>query len=303
VFSGIFTSLITPYNNGQNRHIDTITLTRLAADQLAKGVSGFLVSGHTGEGLLLNSDEKTSVIQSVKTAIKSTGLQKILIADCTAYSTGTAVKNTANAIIAGADAVLVKPPSCPTCPDRAVFDHFVTVANQSQLPVIICNDPKQTGLNLNFADVLRLGEHNNIKAYCEAGDSLHTIEKLKAELSSKIAIMSSNDISALPMLLAGAEGVISSSSNAVLKNWITLFNNFKDNNFIAAQKNQSELLGLHEALTIEPGPGAVKAVLNLAGLTASDVRQPFIQPMRPVLYRLAAELDKLGIPINNGELS
>ncbi len=303
MLEGIITSLITPYKPNQINEIDTGMLSRLVVRQLDAQINGLLLFSLTGEGILLSDTEKADILQTVKKEVDLYKKDISIIADCTDSSTFKVIESAKLAYGNGATAVLVSPPFGIICSKRAVFDHLITVANSVSLPVIICNDPARTGIDISTEDLVRLGEHENIISICEAGNNAEHILLASARLKEKVKLLALTDTSALTMMSAGSNGIISIASNSIPEMFVNMFNIYKSSTLEDVLPIQYKLLGLAETLLMEPGPGSIKAVLNLMGLSESLVRQPFAWPLRPVLYKLAAEMDKLGIKITSGDLS
>ncbi|MBN2801500.1 MAG: dihydrodipicolinate synthase family protein [Deltaproteobacteria bacterium] len=303
MLQGIFTALITPYKNNDCKTIDFALLNGHVQRQVENGVNGFLLFSIAGEGRLLSQIERNEILNSVQKIIDSTQKNLNLIADCTADAVDDFLIKANGAFNGKATHILIAVPPGMPLSNRAIFNYFINFANVSPLPLIVLNNTPQTGHTLLPEDIVRLGEHENIIAYCEGDSSSAGIIRAKSLLNGKMDFISFNDQNILSMSAAGCSAFISNGSNALLKKYKDLYSAIQNGNISASQKIQSDLSGFHEALLLEPGPGSIKASLNLLGFCNTCIRTPFEWPLRPVLYRLAAELDKLGLSIKSGELS
>ena len=93
---------------------------------------------------------------------------------------------------------------------EGLYQHFKTIANNSNLPVILYNVPSRTGVNIAPETVLRLAEDfDNIVALKEASGDFQQAQTLMKLCPQNFSILSGDDEMSLPMILAGAKGVIS----------------------------------------------------------------------------------------------
>ncbi len=291
MFEGILTALVTPMKNGS---VDLSALGRLVDRQVDAGVQGLVICATTGEGATLTPDEKRLVIDAVA---KRAQQRVALIVGASDVATWSVVEATKVAADLGADGMLVVTPPYVKPSQDGLHAHFATVADQSRLPIVLYNVPSRTSCDLKPDTVARLATHERIVAIKEATGSVERAQQIIASVNGSINVLSGDDPSTLSILVAGGQGVICTGANVTPDKWAALWSHWKRGDVVSAAAIQAGLLGLHEALFLESNPGPAKAALNLLGLVERDIRLPLLWVSRPTQYRLAAELESLGLPV------
>jgi 4-hydroxy-tetrahydrodipicolinate synthase len=291
VFQGIYTALITPLRNGT---VDLPALARLIDRQIAAGVQGVVVCATTGEGTTLTPDERRLVLESV---VKRAGGRIQVLFGTSLVATWAVIDAVNMAADQGAVGALVSSPSYVKPSQDGIYGHYAAIADQSKLPIVMYNVPSRTASDIKPATVARLAAHDRIVGIKEASGSVERAQQIIAAAGDTVKVLSGDDPLTLSILVAGGHGVISTAANVVPEKWSALWRHWRKGDILAASAVQAGLLGLHEALFAETNPGPVKAALHLLGLIEDEIRLPLTWPSRPTVYRLAAELEKLGLPL------
>jgi 4-hydroxy-tetrahydrodipicolinate synthase len=289
MFQGIYTALVTPLRNGT---VDLPGLARLIDRQIAAGVQGVVVCATTGEGTTLTPDERRIVLESV---VKRAGSRIQVLFGTSLVATWAVIDAVNMAADQGAVGALVSSPSYVKPSQDGIYGHYAAIADQSKLPIVMYNVPSRTASDIKPETVARLAAHDRIVGIKEASGSLERAQQVIAAAGKGIKVLSGDDPLTLSILVAGGHGVISTAANVVPEKWAELWRHWLAGDILAAAAVQAGLLGLHEALFAETNPGPVKAALNLLGLVDDEIRLPLMWPSRPTVYRLAAELEKLGL--------
>lgn len=297
MFKGIYTSMITPYKDGK---VVLPALGRLVERQLRAGIHGLVLFGPTGEGELLSDKEKTMIMELTNKKMRE---RAQMIVDCTSISTERAIENVKVAHACGAAAVLIAPPAYVLPSQDGILAHYIQIASASDIPVIVHRIPKHTGCDVDFSTMVRLAEHEKIIAVAGQQMGVEQIQRLKAAVQKKMSFICANDTSALVMMLSGVKAVISQSANLLPRRWGQIWEHRLHGEIPKAQGIHEALVGLHESFSLESGPGPIKASLSLLGLCSPEIRLPMMWPLRPSVYRIAAEMEQLGLQIQTGELS
>jgi len=288
---GILTALVTPLRNGS---VDLPALERLMERQLAAGVQGLVVCATTGEGATLTPDERRLVIGA---AVRACEGRLAVIAGTGAIPTWSVVEEAHRAADLGAGALMAAAPPYVRPTQDGLHSHFSAVADQSPLPVVLYNVPSRTACDIQPATVARLAPHQRIVGIKEASGSIHRVQQVVAAAGGNLSVLSGDDPLTVSLLVAGGHGVISTGANVVPAKWAELWRCWRTGDVLAAAAIQAGLLGLHEALFVESNPGPVKAALHQLGLIEPEIRLPLVWPARSSLYRIAAELENLGLTV------
>src|SRR6266487_3326825 len=158
--AGVFPPVTTPFDPATGDvalRAFQENLTRL----LAAGVDGVVVSGSTGEAPLLDPAEQEHLVALARETVDD---GKWVIAGTGGESTRQTIAASKAAATAGADAVLVRPPSyfSAAATVETLAAHFRAVADASPIPVIVYNIPKYTHLALAPALLQQLTSHERI---------------------------------------------------------------------------------------------------------------------------------------------
>jgi len=296
VFEGILTALITPMKNGS---VDLPALGRLVDRQVEAGVHGVVLCATTGEGATLTPDERRLVVGTV---IKRAGHRIAVLVGTSQVATWAVAESIRVAADLGAVGMLVAAPPYVKASQDGLYAHYAAIADQSVLPIVMYNVPSRTACDLKPATVARLAPHERIVAIKEATGSVERAQQIIGSVGGNIRVLSGDDPSTLSILVAGGHGVICTGSNVTPDKWATLWHYWRQGDVVAAAAVQAGLIGLHEALFLESNPGPAKGALALLGLIEKEIRLPLTWPSRPTLYRLAAELENLGMKVAGGGL-
>ena len=298
---GVLTALITPMDGSGK--IDWNAWTVLLADQLAAGVAGIIPCGTTGESPTLSTDEKKRLIESAIQACR--GTSTAVVAGTGSNSTAETIALSRWAAEAGADAVLIVTPYYNKPSQAGLEAHFTAVADAVTCPVILYNVPGRTGVSLAGETVARLAAHPRIGHIKEAtGNVALTSEILDqcALAGTSIDVLSGDDATWLPLLSAGATGVISVASNLFPRAMVALQKAWDARDPSAALAIHRRFYPLFRDLFVEANPVPVKAALAWAGLGEETVRAPLCALSDSSRARLLDSLRRCGFREKGGTL-
>ena len=291
IFEGMATAIVTPMTRDG---IDFDALGRFIDFQIENGINAIVVLGTTGENATIEyADQKEIIRYTVERVAKRVPV----IAGTGTNNTDHVLHNTKNACEVGADAILVVTPYYNKATQNGLYQHFWTIADASEVPVILYNVPGRTGCNLLPKTVARLAEHPNIVAIKEATGNMAQMVEIVHLCGDKIDVYSGEDALTVPMMAMGAKGTISVLSNVAPKESVAMTDACRAGDFKTAAKMQADLLPLINALFSEVNPIPAKAGVSAMGFGEENLRLP-LTPMedatRAVLY---AEMRKLGIEV------
>ncbi|HVA66328.1 MAG TPA: 4-hydroxy-tetrahydrodipicolinate synthase [Elusimicrobiota bacterium] len=269
-FSGCHTALVTPFR--EDLSLDEAALRRLVRAQITGGVSGLVPCGSTGEASVLEHAEWRRVLAIV---IEEAAGRLPVVAGISANATAKAASLAQEARALGADALLVVCPYYNKPTQEGLYRHFETVARAADTPLILYNIPGRTAVNLAPQTVLRLArDFPNIRAIKEASGSLDQASEILSGAPRGFAVLSGDDSLTLPMMAAGAAGVVSVLSNVAPQRVAALCRDAAAGRLAAARRAHLGLFGLTKALFAETNPIPVKAALAMMGLCRDLPRPP-----------------------------
>ena len=248
--------------------------------------------GTTGESATLSQEERKAVIRF---AVKHVNGRVPVIAGTSTNNTEHVLDFTKSACDDGADAVLVVTPYYNKATQGGLFQHFSTIADAAQKPVIMYNVPSRTGCNLAPDTVAKLAQHPNIVGLKEASGNMAQVVEIIAKCGDKLDIYSGEDGITVPMMAMGGMGCISVLSNVAPKLAVEMTDKFFAGDVAGAAKLQCLTLPLIDALFSEVNPIPAKAAVAALGFGEEYLRLP-LTPMEPATRQnLFEQMRKLGV--------
>ena len=286
-FKGTYTALITPFYRDES--VDFDALEQMVERQIEAGVEGIVPVGTTGESPTLRPDEHLKVIERVVHV--SAGRCKV-IAGTGANSTVEAVELTLAAKAFGVDGTLQVTPYYNKPNDEGLIRHFSAVADLG-VPVVLYNVPGRTSREIPISVVAELAQHPHVVSVKEAAGSVKRVSEILNECS--IDVLSGDDVLAVPMIEAGACGVISVASNVIPSEVVEMIRIALTGKIDQAQMIHQQWEPLFDDLFIDTNPIPVKAAAAMLGMVDEVYRLP-LYPMLPELRdQLQQTMTKLGI--------
>ncbi len=269
---GIFVALTTPFD-GDEISVDKI---RANVEKLNRtDVAGYLVLGSTGESVSLTDEESVKLVEAVAAAA---GAGKKVLVGTARESTRATVAFTNRLAGRGIAAALVRPPSYfkSMLTREALKRHFLAVADQSRLPVLVYNMPQYTGISLEPRLVLELASHPNIVGLKESSGSLAFLGEVVRDAPAAFHYLVGSGGVVFPALEMGACGAVLAVANVAPEMCAEIFRLFKAGEREQARKLQLDLVPLNKALTEVYGIAGLKHAQDLRGFDGGAVRSPLL---------------------------
>lgn len=287
-FKGTGVALITPFlSNGE---LDEEGLRKLVDYQVENGTDFLVVQGTTGEAATLSSEEKERVLEIV-IAQNAKRLPVVLgMGGNNTAELETAIKNFSND---GVDGFLSASPHYNKPSQRGIIEHFKVLSKASKLPIILYNVPGRTGSNMTADTTLELSKLDNIVAVKEASGDLEQVMAIIKDAPSDFAVLSGEDALTMPMIAAGAHGVISVVANALPKRFSTMVNASISGDLDLARKNHYDLLDVTHLFFAEGNPAGIKVALEAVKICGSTLRLPLFEVSSELRKKIFAEMSEL----------
>lgn len=286
--AGVFTALVTPFIRDK---IDEAGLAENIRFQIASGVQGLVVLGSTGEGATLTDAERERVIQ---VAVKAAGGRVPVVAGTGDNATHRAIAKIVRAQQLGADLALVVTPYYNRPTQQGLFLHYKSIAESTSLPFLLYNVPTRTGVNLEPETIRRLFSFSSIIGIKEEFAQIAVLKRMAMDHRPDFAILSGNDVTALPEIALGAQGVISAVSNLVPADVVALTTAMLEGRYDDARHWHYRLLPLFQAAFLETNPAPIKAAMAHCGMAAGPCRLPLTDLLPENWAKLERVLKTLG---------
>lgn len=271
MLTGSLVALVTPMTD--SGAVDYDALKKMIDWQIAEGTDAIVSVGTTGESPTLTMDEHFQVIE---TTVKHTAGRVPVIAGTGANNTAEAVELAQHAESVGADYSLSVVPYYNKPSQEGIYQHFKTIAEKSNIPMILYNVPSRTVADMANSTILRLAEIDNIVGVKEASGNIGRACELFKKVPQDFAVYSGDDSSAMAFLLCGGHGVITVCGNVAPKMFAQMCRHAINGEIAAARKLNDLLQDLHKDLFCEPSPAPTKWALKQLGMCGSFSRLPIV---------------------------
>ena len=211
IFKGCGTAIVTPFTEDG---VNFEEFGKLIEDQIENKVDSIIVCGTTGDASTMSLDEKK---ETIKFAVEKVAGRIPVIAGTGGNSTVSVIEMTKYAESVGVDGALIVTPYYNKCTQEGLIMHYKTIAEKTNLPIIVYSVPGRTGVNILPKTCLELSKIENIVAIKEASGNLSQVAEIASLCRDNLNIYSGNDDQILPVLSLGGIGVISVLSNVMPK--------------------------------------------------------------------------------------
>lgn len=294
VFEGCAPALVAPMN--EDYSIDYDGFRVLVQKCVDSGVPALVVNGTTGEASTLTVEEEHNLIKIAK---EVAGSKCKIIAGTGSNDTMYALQQSKAVESLGVDALLLVTPYYNKTSQAGLIKHYQMIADHVNLPIILYNVPGRTGMNISVDVVVELAKHKNIVAIKDAtGDISYTMEVLsKTRDIEDFCVYSGNDDIILPMMAAGAKGVISVIGNVYPKETELLCRYILEDKYTEAKALAMDLDDLNDHLFSDVNPINAKAALAKQGICKETLRLPLVpttDSKKEALYKAMDAFEKKG---------
>ena len=220
-------------------------------------------------------EEKFLLCRTVKEAV---GDSCKVIAGVGTNSTKDSVELTRKMSELELDGIMAVVPYYNRPSQEGMIEHFKSIAQASELPVMLYNVPGRTSANMLPQTVAKLAEIPNIVCIKEAAGVMDQVSELRSNLPSSFIIYAGDDSLTLPVLALGGEGIVSVASHIVGNQIKKMVDAFKAGNLAKALEWHLLLFPIFRGMFIATNPVPVKYLLNEIGLNAGGYRLPITGP-------------------------
>ena len=274
-------ALITPMH--EDGSIDYPALRRLIDWHIAQGTDCIGVVGTTGESPTVSVEEHCEII---RISVEQAAGRVPIMAGCGANSTAEAIELTRFAKQVGADCQLQVVPYYNKPTQEGQYQHFRTIAEAVDLPMVLYNVPGRTVADLQHDTVMRLAQIDSIIGIKEATGNIERAQWLIHEAPKGFSVYSGDDGTAVALMLCGGHGNVSVTANIAPKLMHEMCLAAIAGQAQQAMTIQRQLLSLHKNMFTESNPIPVKWAAQRMGLCGPTLRlpmTPFSSHLQPAL--------------------
>ena len=285
-FGTVGTAMITPF--APNGAIDYDAAQVVANYLVQQGNDMLVVSGTTGESPTTTDEEKQQLLKVVRGAV---GDHVKIVAGVGTNVTSHSIELAKQAQSAGANGLLVVTPYYSKPSQDGIRTHVEMIADSTELPVMLYDIPGRSGIPMESETLIRMGEHPRVLAVKDAkGDIAASMDVMTR---SDLVYYSGEDALNLPLMAAGAIGLVSVVGHVAAKDLARMVDSVHNNDLMQARHVAANLVPTVDAVMNHmPGVVAAKAALELAGIIQHrGTRLPVLPATDEQMEFLRSKLD------------
>ncbi|MDI2028395.1 4-hydroxy-tetrahydrodipicolinate synthase [Saccharopolyspora sp. TS4A08] len=292
-FGRVLTAMVTPFD--EDGKVDLKVAQELAAYLVDNvGNDGLVVNGTTGESPTTTDQEKEQLLRAV---VEAVGDRATVVAGAGTNNTEHSVELARSAEKAGAHGLLVVTPYYSRPPQEGLYQHFWTVADATELPVMLYDIPPRSVVPIQVDTLKRLAEHPQIVA---VKDSKHDLwAGSEAMNDAGLAYYSGEDPLNLPWLSVGAVGFVSVIGHVVGDRLRKMLDSYESGDVAGAMEVHKGLLPVYRSMNFVGGVIFAKTALRLCGYETGQPRLPLPAATEEQVRLITSDLWDAGLVLVN----
>lgn len=291
-FGTLVPAMVTPFT--ADGAVDYEEAARLANTLVDEGCDGIVVTGTTGETPTLTDEENLAMFKAVLDAV---GDRARVIAGTGTNDTRHSINLSLRAQELGVHGLLIVTPYYNKPNQAGIIAHFEAIADATDLPIMIYDIPGRTGMAITTETLITLAKHPRIVALKDAKADFTETSRVLSK--TDLDVYSGDDGLTLPLMAAGAVGLVSVSAHIAPKAFRALIDAAAAGDFATARRIHFELQPVIDAaMGHVQGAVAVKQILKWQGvLPNSVVRLPLVEPSDAEIAAIKADLAEAGMDL------
>lgn len=268
-WSGVFPAVTTKFNT--NDELDLHLFEKNIQAQLSAGVNGIILGGTLGEASVLLESEKEVL---VKETVRLVNGKIPVVLNIAEGSTREAVRQTDLAGKWGASGLMLLPPMRYKSDHRETVQYFKDIAETTDLPVMIYNNPVDYKIEVTMAMFEELTTVSNIQAVKESTRDVSNVTRMLTRFGDRYKLLCGVDTLAMEELVMGAHGWVAGLVCAFPKETVAVHNLVRQKKYDEARAIYQWFLPLLE-LDIHPKlVQYIKLAESMTGIGSEFVRKP-----------------------------
>jgi 4-hydroxy-tetrahydrodipicolinate synthase len=287
-FTGTGVALITPFN--ADFSVDYQSLKQIVDFIICGGVEYLVALGTTSESATLDENEKREVVKAI---LEANADRVPVVIGIGGNNTQSVISQINKQDFTGISGLLSVVPYYNKPQQGGMIAHFEAVADASPVPVILYNVPGRTAVNMKTETTIKLSKHPNIVSVKEASGDFMQIMQIIREKEAEFEVLSGDDALTLPLIAAGASGVISVTANAFPYEFSEMVRLALNNEFAKAKELHYKLMKITELFFADGSPAGVKALLSMMGMCSEVVRLPLVNVNENIRNQIRDEYHRI----------
>ena len=284
-------AMVTPFD--QDRELDLDRTQELAVRLVDGGSDALIISGTTGESPTVFYPQKMKLFAAV---VEAVGDRAPVIANVGDNCTADTADFARDVEKLGVDGFMCVVPYYNKPPQEGLYQHFRTIAEAVELPIVLYNIPGRCVVNMEAETTLRLARDcRNIVAVKEASGKMDQIKAIVDGAPEGFVVYSGDDAATYDIMKLGGVGVVSTIGNVAPARMKEIVDLCAAGEWEAAATANERLMPLMKGLFETSNPILVKEALKLLGVPVGGVRLPLVDATPEQSARLAQTMREVGV--------
>lgn len=290
-FGRMMPAMVTPFD--EKRELDLDKAQAFAQRLVDGGSDSLMINGTTGESPTVFYPQK---IELFKAVLEAVGKQVPVLANVGDNCTADTVSFAQEVAGLGVKGIMLVVPYYNKPPQEGLYQHFKTIAEAVEVPVIMYNIPGRCVINMEAETTLRLAHDvKNIVAIKEASGNMEQVRTIIEGAPEGFWTYSGDDEATLELMRMGGAGVISTIGNVAPARMKEIVELCAAGDFDKAYTAHVALRPLMQELFATSNPILVKEALKLLGFSVGGVRLPLVDATPEQSERLAQVMREVGV--------
>ncbi|WP_439129076.1 4-hydroxy-tetrahydrodipicolinate synthase [Polaribacter sp.] len=282
-FVGTGVALITPFN--EDLSVDFNALEKLVNYNIENGTNYLVINGTTAESATISKQERQEIINAI---VKINANRIPLVLGIGGNNTLAVVEDIKSTDLSNIDGILSVAPYYSKPTQEGFYQHFKSIAQATEKPIILYNVPGRTAKNMDAATTIRLAkDFKNVVGVKEAGNNTQQYLELLRDKPADFLVISGDDDLALGITLAGGSGVISVIGQAYPKAFSSMINCGLEGKNKEGYATHFKMMEIIDLIFAENNPAGIKTVLQELGICKNTVRLPLVKASKDLEGRIA----------------
>ncbi|MBA4293501.1 dihydrodipicolinate synthase family protein [bacterium] len=271
-WSGVFPAMTTQFH--KDGALDLDATGRHIEVMLTSGVQGLVMLGSLGENNTLSRQEKLDVLRC---AVEVSGGRVPVVSGVSELSTEFACEFVRDAQRAGVDGFMVLPAMVYHSDSRETLTHFQAVANSSERPIIIYNNPIAYKVDITPGMLEEMAREEKFVAIKESSGDTRRITDVYNQVGDRFTIFAGVDDLVMECALLGATGWIAGIGLAIPAENQRLWDMMMSGRWVEARELYRWFTPLAHLDVGNKFVQCIKLAIQEAGLGAEWVRDPRLE--------------------------
>ena len=268
-FEGIMPAIVTPLKE-DNRTVNEQVTKDLIDLHLKQGASGFYILGSTGEGIVMSREERERMCEI---SVKHVNGRKPVICHIASINYNEMIELAKHAEKTGVNAIAATPPAILHYTADDIYKYYKKLAENVNIPVIVYYFPgAQSSMSPEL--IAKICEIDNVTGVKWSANNYYAMMRLKDMTHGEINIINGPDEMLIQGLAAGADAGIGATYNAMLPEYVKIYDYFKQGNMLAALETQMKVNRIIDSMIKFEVIPSVKYAVTLLGYDVGEATYP-----------------------------